>query len=199
MVGNDHPISPAYGADHCSELPQREYDPDKAKFHLKKSGHTSAELFVAPVAAGIEETCLLMQANLKKVGFDLKVKKVPTDGYWGAVWMKEPLNVVTWNMRPTANAMLSIQFAPGAKWNDTFWNNDRFGELLKLSLAETDPAKRHNMNCEMQTLVHNGSGMVIPYHVNILDGVSDKVHGIPKQSLGSLGGCEWPEFAWIDA
>ena len=199
MVGNDHPISPAYGADHCSELPQREYDPDRAKFHLKKSGHTSAELFVAPVTAGIEETCLLMQANLKKVGFDLKVKKVPTDGYWGAVWMKEPLNVVTWNMRPTANAMLSIQFAPGAKWNDTFWNNDRFGELLKLSLAETDPAKRHNMNCEMQTLVHNGSGMVIPYHVNILDGVSDKVHGIPKQSLGSLGGCEWPEFAWIDA
>ena len=198
-VGNDHPISVAYGADHCHELPQREYDPDKAKFHLNKSGYTSAELFVAPVRTGIEETCLLMQANLKKIGFDLRIKKVPTDGYWGAVWMKEPLNVVSWNMRPTANAMLSIQFAPGAAWNDTFWNNERFGELLKLQLAETDPAKRHEMLCEMQTLVHNGSGMVIPYHVNVLDGVSDKIQGIPKIPLGSLGAYQWVESAWREA
>ena len=198
-VGNDHPISVAYGADHCHELPQREYDPDKAKFHLGKSGYTSAELFVAPVIGGIEETCLLMQANLKKIGFDLRIKKVPTDGYWGAVWMKEPLNVVTWNMRPTANAMLAIQFAPGAAWNDTFWNNERFGELLKLQLAETDAAKRHEMLCEMQMLVHEGSGMVIPAHTNILDGASDKIQGIPNVPLGSLGAYEWVEFAWREA
>ena len=199
MVGNDHPISPAYGADHCHELPQREYDPDKAKFHLDKSGYSSAELFVAPVVGGLEEACLLMQANLKKIGFDLRIKKVPTDGYWGAVWMKEPLNVVSWNQRPTANAMLSIQFAPGAAWNDTFWNNERFGELLKLQLAETDAAKRHEMLCEMQGLVHNGSGMVIPYHVNILDGVNDRIHGIPNIPLGSLGAYQWIESAWMEA
>jgi peptide/nickel transport system substrate-binding protein len=198
-VGNDHPIGPAYGTDHCSELTQREFDPDKAKFHLDKSGHTSAELYVAPVVAGIEEVCLLMQANLKKIGFDLQIRKVPTDGYWGAVWMKEPLNVVSWNMRPTANAMLAIQFAPGGNWNDTFWNNERFGELLKLQLAETDPDKRHTMLCDMQELVHNGSGMVIPAHVNILDGVSDKIKGIPSVPVGAMGAYEWVEFAWMDA
>ncbi len=198
-VGNDHPIGPAYGTDHCSELTQREFDPDKGKFHLDKSGHTSAELYVAPVVAGIEEVCLLMQANLKKIGFDLQIRKVPTDGYWGAVWMKEPLNVVSWNMRPTANAMLAIQFAPGGNWNDTFWNNERFGELLKLQLAETDPDKRHTMLCDMQELVHNGSGMVIPAHVNILDGVSDKIKGIPSVPVGAMGAYEWVEFAWMDA
>lgn len=197
-VGNDHPISPAYGGDHCNELPQRTYDPDKAKFHLKKSGVTSAELHVAPVVAGIEETSLLMQANLKKIGFDLKLKKVPTDGYWGSVWMKVPLNVVSWNMRPTANAMLAIQFAPGAAWNDTFWNSDQMGALLKAQLAETDAQKRHTMLCEMQDLVHNDSGMVIPYHVNQLDGVNQKVQGIPKIPLAPLGGAEWPEFAWLE-
>jgi peptide/nickel transport system substrate-binding protein len=198
-VGNDHPIGVAFGADHCAELPQREFDPDRAKFHLDKSGHTSAELYVAPVVAGIEEVCLLMQANLKKIGFDLQIRKVPTDGYWGAVWMKEPLNVVSWNMRPTANAMLAIQFAPGGNWNDTFWNNERFGELLKLQLAETDPDKRHTMLCDMQELVHNGSGMVIPAHVNILDGVSDKIKGIPSVPVGAMGAYEWVEFAWMDA
>ncbi len=112
--------------------------------------------------------------------------------------MKVPLNVVSWNMRPTANAMLAIQFAPGAAWNDTFWNSDQMGALLKAQLAETDAQKRHNMLCEMQDLVHNDSGMVIPYHVNQLDGVNQKVQGIPKIPLAPLGGAEWPEFAWLE-
>lgn len=197
IVGNDQPISPAYGEDHCASLPQRQYDPDKAKWHLNKSGYSSAELYVAPVAVGVEDMALYTQANLRKIGFDLKIKKVPTDGYWGAVWMKEPLNVVNWFMRPTANAMLAIQFAPGGAWNDTYWNNERFGKLLKMSLGETDPGKRSDMYCEMQTLIHNESGMVIPYHVNFIDGINDKVHGVTKNPLGPLGGAEWPEFAWI--
>ena len=196
-IGNDTPISSAHGKDFCSELPVRDFDPDKAKFHFKKSGVTSAELFVAPVTGGIEDVCLTAQANCAKIGFDLKLKKVPTDGYWGAVWMKEPLNVVNWNMRPTANSQLAIQFGPGAAWNDTFWNNKRMGELLSLSLAETDPAKRHAMYCEMQTLVHNDSGMVIPAFSNINDGIANNVMGMPTVPLGQLGGCEWPEFIWL--
>ena len=198
-VGNDHPVGPAFGSDHCAELAQRSFDPDKARFHLDKSGVTEAVLYVAPVRPGIEEICLLMQANLKKIGFDLTVKKVPADGYWGAVWMKEPMNVVSWNMRPTANAQMAIQFAPGAAWNDTFWHNERMGELLTAQLAETDAAKRHAMLCEMQTLIHNGSGMVIPCHVNDTDGASNKIQGIPNVPLGALGAYEWVEFAWMDA
>ncbi len=196
-LGNDTPISAAHGKDFCSELPQREFDPDKAKFHFEKSGINTAELFVAPVAGGIEDICLTAQANCAKIGFDLKLKKVPTDGYWGAVWMKEPMNVVTWNMRPTANSQMGIQFGPGAAWNDTFWNNPRMGELLSQSLAETDPAKRHALYCEMQTLIHEGSGMVIPAFSNINDGIANNVMGVPKVPLGQLGACEWPEFAWL--
>jgi len=122
---------------------------------------------------------------------------VPNDGYWGAVWMKEPMNVVTWNMRPTANSQMAIQFAPEAAWNDTFWNDKRMGELLSLSLAETDPAKRHTMYCEMQTLIHEGSGMVIPAFANITDATRDNILGMPTVPLGSNGAGEWPEFIWL--
>ena len=196
-VGNDTPVSSAHGADWCSELAQRPFDPDKAKFHFKKSGYSSAEIFVAPVMAGIEDAALLAQANCAKIGFDLKLKKVPTDGYWGAVWMKEPLNVVSWNMRPTANSQMAIQFGPGAAWNDTFWNNEQMGKLLNASLAETNPDKRHAMYCEMQTLIHEGSGMVIPAFSNINDGIAKNIMNMPTVPLGQLGGCEWPEFIWL--
>ncbi|MYB34718.1 MAG: ABC transporter substrate-binding protein, partial [Gammaproteobacteria bacterium] len=196
-VGNDTPIMFAHGRDFCENLPQREFDPDKAKFHFNKSGYTSAELHMAPVASGIEDMCLLAQANAAKIGFDLKVKKVPADGYWGAVWLTEPINVVTWFPRPTANSQIAIQFAPGAAWNDTHWHNDRLGELLKLSLAETNLERREEMYCEMQTLIHNGSGMVIPAFSNINDGIASNVMGVPNLPLGNLGGAEWPEFIWV--
>ena len=201
-VGNDHPINIAYGADHCSELTQREHDLDKAKFHLKKSGVTSAELNVAEVAPGITDICLLMQREAGKIGLDLQIKKVPNDGYWGAVWMKTPLNVVTWNMRPTANVMTTLAFGPDAPWNDTLWKSERLGKLLVESRGVTDAAKRHEMYCEMQRLISVGtadtppSGMVIPAHRNYVDGKSDKIEGIGRMPLGSLGGYEWPEFAW---
>ena len=201
-VGNDHPINISYGADHCSELPQREHDLDKAKFHLKKSGITVAELDVAEVSPGLTDTCLLAQREAQKIGLDLRIKKVPNDGYWGAVWMKTPLNVVTWNMRPSANVMLTLAFAPDAPWNDTRWKNDRFGMLLAESRATTDPAKRHEMYCEMQTLISvgtdefPGSGMVIMAHRNYVDAKTDKVEGIGRMPLGTFGGYEWPEFCW---
>ena len=187
----------AHGTDFCSELPQRAFDPDKAKFHFKKSGISSAELFVAPIGAGIEDMALLAQANCAKIGFDLKLKKVPTDGYWGAVWMNEPLNVVTWNMRPTAQSQMAIQFGPGASWNDTYWNNDQMGVLLQEVLGVTDPAKRHEMVCEMQTLIHENSGMVIPAFSNLNDGIASNIMGMPKVPLGQLGAMEWPEFIWL--
>jgi peptide/nickel transport system substrate-binding protein len=196
-LGNDHPINIAY-PDHCDTLPQRKFDADKAKFHLKKSGITQAEIQVAEVAPGLTDAVLMTQREASKIGLKLDVKRVPNDGYWGAVWMKTPINVVTWNSRPTANSMLNIAFAPDAPWNDTRWKNERMGELLVASRAVKDPVKRKEMYCEMQTLIHNECGMVIPAHLNYVDGISDKVKGMPKVPLGDLGASEWPEFIWLE-
>ena len=149
--------------------------------------------------AGIEDTVLLMQREAAKIGFNLKMKKVPNDGYWGAIWLKKPINVVTWLMRPTAHAMLSVAFAPDAPWNDTKWNNPRMGELLKASAGETDKAKRMEMFCEMQTLIHNEGGWVLTSHNNYLDGKQKALKGVVKHPLGNTGGYEWPEFAWLDS
>jgi peptide/nickel transport system substrate-binding protein len=201
-VGNDNPINIAYGADHCAGMVVKEHDLDKAKFHLKKSGITAAELNVAEVAPGLTDSCLIAQREAQKIGLDLQIKKVPNDGYWGAVWMKTPLNVVSWNMRPSANVMMNLAFAPDAPWNDTLWKNERFGKMLVEVRSVTDASKRAEMYCEMQKMISEGtnefpgSGMIIPAHRNYVDGKSDKIEGIGRMPLGSLGGYEWPEFCW---
>ncbi len=198
-AGNDQPVNAAYGIDHCASLPQRPYDPDKAKFHLKKSGVSSVTMEVAEVAAGITDICLILQREAAKIGLTLNVKKVPNDGYWGAIWQKTPMHTTAWNMRPTANTMIGIAFAPDAPWNDSYWKDERLGKLLTESRAVTGQAKRSEMYCEMQGLIANNSGVSIPVHTNYVDGVSDRVKGLGKLPLEAFGGMEFHEFAWLDS
>ena len=71
------------------------------------------------------------------------------------------------------------------------------GTLLKAAWAETDAARKKELHCEMQTLVSNESGMIIPVHKSSVDGISDRVNGMTRSPLGTLGGSEWPEFVWL--
>ncbi|MBS34673.1 MAG: ABC transporter substrate-binding protein [Thiotrichales bacterium] len=197
-IGNDHTIGPSY-SDHCFDLPIRPHDPDQAAFHLKKSGVTSAVLHTAEVGLGAVDMCLVLQAEAAKVGFDLKVKRVPGDGYWGTTWMNQPLSVTSWNMRPTANVMMSLMYKSDAPWNECKFKSERFDELLLEVRGVTDKSLRQEMYCEMQTLVHNDGGNLMPFHRNYVDAISSKVKGIPKVPLAAVGGCEFPEFVWLDS
>ena len=196
VVGNDHSISPAY-AMHCETLPQREYDLDKAKFHVQRSGITSAELVTAEISGGAVDMCLLLQAEASKVGLDLQVKRVAPDGYWGNVWMKTPLASSGWNMRPTANIMLTLKYHSEAPWNDSIYKNPRLDQILLDTRAETDEAKRKDMFCEAQQLISDEAGTIIPYHKNYLDAKATGLQGMPRVPLAAFGGAEFPEFIWL--
>ena len=70
-----------------------------------------------------------MKSNAVRDGDD--VQKVTTDGYWGAVWMQgSPFNVTTWNMRPTANIMMTLAYKGDSTWNETFWKSEKFDKTL---------------------------------------------------------------------
>jgi len=198
-IGNDNAVGPAYGADWCKEQVIRPYDPDKAKFHFQKSGVTSAKLDVAEVSSGLTDVCLMLQRECAKVGVDLQLNRVPTDGYWSTTWLKAPMHVGSWNMRPSANIMMTIAYKSDAPWNESRWKNERFDELLKMARAELDAGKRYEMNCEMQKLVSDGAGTLIPTHIAYTDAKVSGLKGFPRVPLGPFGAMEWPEYAWLDA
>ena len=198
-IGNDQPIGPAYGADWCAENPIGAYDPDKAKFHLDKSGISGAQLDVAEVGPGLTDICLMLQRECAKVGFELKINKVPNDGYWGAVWLKTPMHVSSWNMRPSANIMMTLAYKSDAPWNESAWKSERFDSLLAQARAELDPAKRYEMNCEMQRICSAEASTLIASHRAYIDAKATKVKGFPRVPIAAFGGMEWPEFIWVDA
>ena len=196
-VGNDHVIGPAY-ADHCAALPIRPYDPDKAKFHLDKSGVDKAVVHTAEVSPGAVDLCLVLQAEAAKIGLDLQIKKVAADGYWGTTWINAPLHITGWNMRPTANVMMSLMHFSEAPWNETKWMDERFDKLLVEVRGVTDPGLREEMYCEMQTMIHNDAGTILSLHRSYVDAIKSEVKGLPRVPLAAVGGCEWPEFVWLD-
>ncbi len=176
-VGNDHPIGKSQRF-YASELPQREYDPDKARFHLKKAGleghkfelHTSDAAF-----GGAVDAAVLYKEHAAKAGIEIDVVKEPEDGYWSNVWMKKPWCLCFWSGRVTEDWMFSIAYAADAGWNDTSWKHGRFNELLKAARAELDNAKRREMYVEMQQLVRDEGAVVVPMFASDLTAVSTKV------------------------
>ena len=186
-LGNDHPIGPAY-FDHSPDIPQRMMDPDKAKFHFEKSGigNTTVPIVAAEVAPGAVDQCLFLQREAAKIGMNVDVQKVTTDGYWGAVWLKAPMCVVSWNMRPTANIMMTLAFKSDAAWNETYHQDPEFDKILVEVRGVTDAAKRKEMYHTLQEKIHNDNGSIIPLYRNYVDAVSDKVKGLTHVPLNNL-------------
>ena len=183
-LGNDNPIGPAniYRAT-TDELPQREYDPDKAKWHLKQAGmdSLSVEFHAADTAyAGAVDSGALMRESAKPAGIDIKVVRQPNDGYWSDVWLKKPWSACYWSGRPTENWIFSQIYAADASWNDTYWKHDKFNKLLVQGRAELDPAKRREIYVEMQQIVNNEGGVLLPLFLSDVMAVSDKL-ALPDQ------------------
>ncbi|WP_104019153.1 ABC transporter substrate-binding protein [Roseovarius nitratireducens] len=199
-VGNDHPIGEGQRF-YNTELEQKTYDPDKAKFHLKKAGLDSVDvqLSAADAAfAGAVDAAVLYQSSAKAAGINLTPVREANDGYWSDVWMKKPFCAVYWSGRPVEDQMFSTAYKSGASWNDSFWSNDRFDELLVKARSELDEAKRRDMYFEMQALVSNEGGVIIPMFANYVYANSKKV--AHPEKLGSnwdMDGLRFIERWWM--
>jgi peptide/nickel transport system substrate-binding protein len=177
VPGNDHPIGRS-NRYHADDLPQREYDIDKAKFHLKKSGLGSlkVDLSAADAAfAGAVDAAVLYREHAAKAGIEINVVREPNDGYWSNVWLKKPWCAVYWSGRPTEDWMFSTAYAAGAPWNDSFWEHERFNKLLIEARAELDESKRRAMYVEMQTIVRDEGGVVVPMFNSDVKALSTKI------------------------
>ncbi len=201
-LGNDNPIGPAniYRAT-TDELPQREFDPEKAKFHLKKAGLSKLSLQFHAAETGFGgaiDAGQLMRETAKEAGIDIEVVREPDDGYWSNVWMQKAFCACYWSGRPTENWIFSQIYAADASWNDTFWKHDRFNDLLVQGRGELDTGKRREIYVEMQQILHNEGGVVLPLFLSDVLAHSDKLY-VPEQ-IGNnweLDGLKSAERWWF--
>ena len=94
--------------------------------------------------------------------------------------------------------MFSIAYSAGASWNDSFWKHDRFNQLLVAARAELDDAKRREMYVEMQGIVSNQGGVVIPMFNNYVFAMRKNVQHGEMAANWTLDGNKGMERWWFD-
>jgi peptide/nickel transport system substrate-binding protein len=112
--------------------------------------------------------------------------------------MKVPWSACYWSGRVTADWMFTIGYKAGGNWTDSFWNHPRFEALLVAGRAELDEAKRNDIYVEMQHIVSNEGGVLVPCFANNVDAASDAL-GRPAKLAGNweLDGSRSMERWWF--
>ncbi len=198
-VGNDHPIGRGQQFFN-KDLPQREYDPDKAMFHLKEAGMDSLSVSLSSseaAYAGAVDAAVLYQNSAKAAGINIDVVREPKDGYWSDVWLVKPFSAVYWSGRPVEDQMFSTSYQSGVAWNDSFWSNKRFDELLLAARAELDLARRRAMYYEMQEIVNVDGGVIVPMFAAYVFATRDNVAHGDMAANWDLDGERWMERWWF--
>ncbi|PRD13287.1 ABC transporter substrate-binding protein [Pantoea coffeiphila] len=197
-VGNDTPVPPWHPM-YNKELPQRPLDIDKAKFHLKKANMVGAkvEIITTPNIEGAVEGGQLIQQIARSAGLNVSVRRVPYDGYWSSHWMKDPVGYGSVNPRPTLDMLFSQFYLSTAPWNESGWKNEQFDQLVAAARGESDQGKRKQMYGDMQKLVYDNCGTLIPAFISSMDGCSNKVKGVEAWPSGMMMGYRFHEFAWL--
>jgi peptide/nickel transport system substrate-binding protein len=187
-IGNDQPISPVYPF-YCAKIPQpcvrsgggegtaeegRPFEPKSRALLLRCQSRRRelASVYRETAAAG---------------GVDVQVSRQPAQGYWNTIWMKRPFHTGSWNMRVTPGIFLSTAYQSDATWNETGWKRPDFDNLLIQASKTLDNAKRAELYCQLQAMISNEGGVIIPTFIDLLDGVSRKVKGPQAVSNGRHG------------
>jgi peptide/nickel transport system substrate-binding protein len=200
-IGNDHPIAPI-DPYYNTDIPQRTYDPDKARFHIKKAKmeNTPIDFYASDVpGSGGLAAGQHLQQSAKAGGVNLNIIQPPADSYWSVVWIKKPLSVSGWDPRPIPDLIFSIAFAKEAAYNETKWDNARFEKLLVETRSVLDFNKRKEMYGEMQQLLHDDGGHGTLGFRNFVDAARNEVKGIKPHGSGPLGFYQMQRTAWIDS
>ena len=131
-------------------------------------------------AHGAVDSAVLYREHAAKCGIDINVIREPSDGYWSSVWLQKPWCFSYWGGRPTEDWMFSTAYAEGAAWNETHWSHARFNQLLVEGRSELDDDKRRAIYYEMQQIVSDEGGAVVPMFNNYVNAVTTKLQ-IPDQ------------------
>ena len=146
-------------------IEQRAYDPEKAAFHYKKSGHSGSILLRTSEVAfpGAVDAAVLYQQSAKKAGIDIEVKREPGDGYWTNVWNKQPFCASYWGGRPTQDGMYSTAYLSRRPTGTTRASSARTSTSCcsRRAPSSTRPSARSS-TATMAVMVRDEGGLILP-------------------------------------
>lgn len=186
-IAND--LFAPFDPDYDSSLPQRVQDIDQAKYLLRRAGmeNGSLTLHTTNGAEGMVELASVFAAQAQSAGLQISVLNDPN--FYGNQYLKLAFCVDFWGTRDYL-AQVSQGMLPTSAWNETHWPPKAgpaagYVHLYNEALSTLDAALRKDLIHEMQRLEYDYGGYVIAYFADLIDGYSNKLHGL-QPSRGTL-------------
>jgi peptide/nickel transport system substrate-binding protein len=201
QIANDLPIGPS-DKYYCGDIEQRNFDLDRAKFLYKRSGHSGPlELLASDVNYGAPATdyAVHLKETASKAGIDIRVTRLPAEGYYSAVSTKKAFYITNWFPRPTLDLELSSVNLSNAPQAEPGYKNPKLDELAIEARRIPDGPKRAELYCEIQKMLWAEDGRTIPVFVDFIDGKSSKLQGVVPHPFSEAAGLRLCEEAWLSA
>ncbi len=198
QVGNDEVWAPAFP--HSPSIPQRRYDPAKAKALLKAAGHEHGltATLTTEQSGEIPQYATLVQAAAKAIGVTINLDVESQSTFYGSgsnqPWLDVPVGIVDWAARATAQQFFGSAFLTGGVWNSAHWSDPAFDKLTTQYEATVDEQSRLKLARQAALIQQDETPAIIAYWTNGIFAASSTVHGV------SPNGSEFVDLgsAWLD-
>lgn len=164
-----------------SSIPQRAYDPEKARSLLRSAGALDQQftLWATDAVADATPMALVFAQGAKKAGLKLTVEQAPSSTFWSQTWGVQPFTFSSWGYRPFFSQWVQsfVSFnAQETKWNNS--SQQQASRMVYRAAATSDTAKQKRLTSAAQELLWEDGGYIIPYFLQTLDAASPRVQGI---------------------
>lgn len=195
-VAND--VCSRFDPSYDTSLPQRHYDPVRARALLKAAGQENlhVQLVSSPIAQGASGSAQAFVQQAKAGGVTVNLRQVNVTQFYGPQYLKwvfaQDFSFYQYYLPSVAQF-----FVPSGPYNECHFNNPHYTSLFNQALKIVDPAKRVPLVHEMQLIDYSQGGYIIPFFPPVIDGVAANVHGVSPTKTGApLNNYNW-RTVWI--
>ncbi|MFZ4663255.1 MAG: ABC transporter substrate-binding protein [Caldilineaceae bacterium] len=181
-IAADQPVWPG---DQYHLSIDRPRDVEQAKALLAEAGYADGlevTLFTSTISEGMIEMAIAYKEMAAEAGINVEIKQTPAEGYWNEVWMTEAFCSSSWGERQ-ADQVLNEVYRSGASWNETYWSNPTFDQLLDDARKELDFEKRKALYQQAQQLLSDEGGAIIPAFAYSVSAAHKRVQGVDMRFI----------------
>ena len=176
-LGNDYfsPFDPLY--DH--DLPQRTYDPNRAKAVLQAAGYTApvtVQLVGTDNRPTSERQNQLLIQQAAAAGFDVQFKQVDQATFYGDAYGTYPLSLSYWGFLDIFDQAAET-ITKDAPYNSSHWTDPQYDKLFDQAVQTIDEPARADLVHRMQKIEYDSGAYVVPVFLDSVTAHTANVEG----------------------